>query len=319
MIEARNTSSVGAFERGHPRGLWRIAVPLPALLIGIAAMRTHGVPTALWLTNLLIALLGTIAFLIVCFRGTTSPWRSKTPKVLFLVAIVALGATFYGKGLENVHRWINIGPFRLYIGSIVLPLMLLALPAIEQSFLRWGLAVAITGLLALQPDASQATAFAIAVGALLWDRRPASLLGSLLLAFLALIAWTRPDPLKPVPHVEGILSLAFSLSPILALLGVASLAALPLPFLALTKVHGRVCRTGLALAVYFGVVLCTCATNRFPVPLMGYGASPIVGYYTALSYLMSVRERCGPNQIAPENKGEALKLRRAASWSTDDH
>lgn len=290
MMEARKTPSAGVFGRGRPRRLWPIAVPLPALLIGIVAMRKHSVPTALWVTNLLIALLGTTACLIVCFRGAASPLRSKTRAVLLLVAMVALAATFYAGGIENVHRWVNIGPFRLHIGSIVLPLILVGLPAIEQGFLRWGLAVAITGMLAFQPDASQATAFAIAVEVLLWDRRAASLLGSLLLISLALIACIRPDPLKPVPHVEGILALAFSLSPMVALLGVASLAALPLPFLTLTPAPGSLGRTGLALSFYFGIVLCTCATDRFPVPLMGYGVSPIVGYYAALSYLMSVRK-----------------------------
>lgn len=293
MIESQvagNTPSVGVFGRGRPRAWWQIVVPLPALLIGIVAMREHGVPAALWITNLLIALLGTTACLIVCFRGAASPLRSKTRVAVVLVAMVALAATFYDNGIENVHRWVNIGPFRLHIGSIVLPLVLVALPAIEQNSLRWGLAVAITGLLAFQPDASQVTAFAIAVAALLWNRRTVSLLGSLLLTSLALVAWIRPDPLKSVPYVEGILALAFSLGPLVALLGVASLAALPLPFLALTQARGSVGRTGLALGVYFGIVLCTCATDRFPVPVMGYGVSPIMGYYAALSYLMSVRE-----------------------------
>jgi hypothetical protein len=69
------------------------------------------------------------------------------------------------------------------------------------------------GILAAQPDAAQASGLAaafvlliLALPGLMRDR--AVVLGSVLVIGLVAVSWFRPDPLAPVPHVEGILLMA---------------------------------------------------------------------------------------------------------------
>ena len=67
------------------------------------------------------------------------------------------------------------------------------------------LAVALA--LAFQPDASQLTAFSIAAGIALFLNKPPLLYKvAILLGICAcmLFAWSQPDPLEPVLHVEGL-------------------------------------------------------------------------------------------------------------------
>jgi hypothetical protein len=64
---------------------------------------------------------------------------------------------------------------------------------------------------------------------------------------------------------------------------VASLLLLPLPFL---KPRGTGDgRLGLALGVYVLVTILALVAGRFPVPVLGQGASPIIGYLVAIGLL----------------------------------
>lgn len=45
--------------------------------------------------------------------------------------------------------------------------------------------------------------------------------------------------------------------------------------------------TAWALACYFLTCLLAPFLGNFPVPLLGYGASPIIGYFLALDWLIS--------------------------------
>ncbi|HEY3439322.1 MAG TPA: hypothetical protein VGK29_01155 [Paludibaculum sp.] len=113
-------------------------------------------------------------------------------------------------GQAGVHLWISLGPMTWNTAFLWLPAATAALAATVRSGLRWTwwVALVIELLLCFQPDASQATAFAAAMMVILFTtgtpgrvRVPVSLL--LLLA--AGTSWARPDPLPPVPKVEGII------------------------------------------------------------------------------------------------------------------
>ena len=259
-------------------------------------MLKHGVPGALWATNLVVGILGTLVCFAASCRKSSVRFHSKTGALVVLFAILALVATFCFEGIENVHRWLSVGPFRLHVASVLLPSVIIALHQIREPGVQWGFTLVITALLAAQPDASQAAAFAIASGFVLRGGRVPTLSLTLLLAALVLVAWSQSDPLKSVPHVEGIVGLTFNLNPLLGLVAVIALTALPLSFLSSALAWKKVQteqRTGVALGAYFAVVLCTCATGRFPVPMMGYGVSPILGYYIGLIWLVR-------NQATPE-------------------
>jgi len=103
----------------------------------------------------------------------------------------------------------------------------------------------------------------------------------------AVAAVTRPDPLQPVPEVEGIVGLACALSPVLAVAGVLCLGvatAAPIACVRSGPPAGRAAAAGLLgymVAVAFAPVL-----GAFPVPLMGMGVSPIIGAWLGIGLLV---------------------------------
>lgn len=155
------------------------------------------------------------------------------------------------------------------------------------------LAAAIAALLVLQPDASQATSFLAAVGILLGGSTGshAGRITAIALAILvAVIAWTRPDPLQPVAEVEGIFQLANTVSTILTVTAALALTAASLSPLAFRSAAGGTHRIAArALSGYFiSAGICT-HFGAFPVPLVGLGMSFPVGYWLGIALLCAKR------------------------------
>jgi cell division protein FtsW (lipid II flippase) len=214
-------------------------------------------------------------------------------RAVWLLAPMALLIGLLGPGQSGVHRWISLGPLNWNVAFLALPAATVAIAAAARGPSRaaWWAALVMELGLCLQPDASQATAFAAAIVVALLMERP---LGRVRLAvglFFVLatgIAWTRPDPLKPLPEVEGILELACAVSWPMAILCVASLAAvIASPLSALSKAFPDARSPAVALGVYF--LACTLAPlfGAFPVPLIGIGMSPILGFWLGIGALMA--------------------------------
>ena len=161
--------------------------------------------------------------------------------------------------------------------------------------MRWApllFAISVAMLLLLQPDAAQATAFAGAAFTLLiankQQRAGAAWAAASVIAALAAWTWTRVDPLPPVPYVEGIIGLARQNGPVWLVASIAALAVLPLPFfIGPSGSHSAFVR---ALGVYWCVCILAPLFGHFPVPLVGFGLSPIVGYFVALGSLSVLRQ-----------------------------
>ncbi|HEX2224817.1 MAG TPA: hypothetical protein VHN15_11485 [Thermoanaerobaculia bacterium] len=288
-------------EGKHPR-LQRSALPylfasVPALALGALVMQASDVPASVWGQNVAAWLAG--ALLCLGFRrARTSLSLAVWAELAALLTLGALVATLLAPGMDGVHRWVRLGPARLHIAALLLPLLLLALERLARVRGWWVtslLAMGVGFVLLLQPDASQATAFAAASGILLLPevRRSAPRLIALLsLPVIGGLSWLRRDPLAPVPHVEEIVELAGSLGTGWALAAIASLLLLPLPFfLAGRGVGGR---TGLALGVYVSITFLAAFLGNFPVPVMGYGISPILGYLLGLGAFLGPRQYSGP-------------------------
>jgi cell division protein FtsW (lipid II flippase) len=272
--------------------LWRLLTPFPALIVGALVMRQHDVPSSRWGLNLIGGVLSAAICAVFLARSRTA--MSKTAaNISAWLAAGALAATFAMAGSMGVHRWIPVGPMTVHAGAICLPVLIVALGVLDAfgGTLRWAplfLAVSVAMLLLLQPDAAQATAFAGAAFTLLIanDRRArAAWAAALVIAVLAAWTWMRPDPLSPVPYVEGIVGLARQSGPAWLVASIAALAVLPLPFsVSPLSRHSAVAR---ALGVYLGICILAPLFGPFPVPLVGFGLSPIVGYFVALANLRS--------------------------------
>ena len=146
--------------------------------------------------------------------------------------------------------------------------------------------------LVLQPDASQATAFGAGVIVTLWmtsSTQGARITASLFVLLAAVLAWTRPDSLAPIPEVEGIIKLAYTISGAIATLCFVSLAAVTLsPLLGRKMAHAGAYPPALALFVYFLVCMLMPLFGAFPVPLVGMGMSPILGFWFGVGALINV-------------------------------
>jgi cell division protein FtsW (lipid II flippase) len=253
-----------------------------------------GIKPVLWGQNLAAWLVATALCVAVARKPLLVAPNFRFGLILMLAAVVTLGLTLLCPGLEGVHRWLNIGSVRLHVASIVLPAFLIGLGDVQSERGEWTarlLILVTAGLLAAQPDAAQATAFAIAAGIHWLFRKPIrgamGFIESFALLGLMIITWMRPDPLESVPHVEGIIGLAAAINPACASVAVGFLSILPVPFFVASHQWRESChwRSALALGAYFATTLLAPTVGNFPVPLMGYGASPILGYFIGLGWV----------------------------------
>jgi cell division protein FtsW (lipid II flippase) len=247
-------------------------------------MRQADIPAAVWRINIAATFAGLLLFALI--RYLPRPRRQPTQIAFAVVAIAAILLPFASKGMLGVHRWVSLGGLRLHASAIVAPLIIAAIAAIARQSAVMAMAVALpsTIILALQPDAAQAFSFAaagITMIALTVERQRYQAIGVLLLLAAATLSLTQNDPLPPVPHVEGILSLVVSTGISWAVPGIAGLLLLPLPFFASFARSGD--HAALALGVYVTMTILAPLWGTFPVPVMGFGASPILGYFIALA------------------------------------
>ena len=145
--------------------------------------------------------------------------------------------------------------------------------------------------LVLQPDASQLSAFALAMLVLVTALRSYLSLRVALLAVLlscAVVAWQTPDPLAPVRYVEGVFDLAADVSAFALL---AALISAVLPVIALVWVVRGTSSSngGLAVGTYYASLLALAPLQVTPVPLLGFGAGSILGYFLVAGVISRAR------------------------------
>lgn len=265
-----------------------LLAPVAPLTVGVITMVGGDVPTAHWALNVAAALLGvSIAAFAGLRRARAKALGGAVGWGALLVVVALLGATLPTRGIEGVHRWLPLGPVQVHAGALLLPPLLVVL--VESA---WTTAVvgafAVLVVLVLQPDAAQAAAFCAAWIGIVAARREkgaaAVIAVSVVLAGACLL---RPDPLEPVPHVEGIVGMAAAQGPTLAVAALVSLAVLPLAHALLLE---RL--VGLTLATYTVGLLVAAWLGHHPVPVLGYGVSPILGYYGAVT-IAALRGRLG--------------------------
>jgi cell division protein FtsW (lipid II flippase) len=260
------------------------------VVIGAVVMGRAGAGTA----RVGVHLGGALAGWALCWWSSTRA-RETGPRVarlwgLLLVATVA--ATWLDPGIQGIHRWIAVGGVRLHPSALLAPAFLATAFAGRAGDDRWtvGLFGVIQALHLLQPDAGQASACAAGAlaGLLAGERtRPRTALAAFAVVAAA-VAWLRPDPLLPAPFVEDMVGRAFHWR---TSVGLASLACLaigavaPLVLIRETASEGR--SAPWALAGYLAGAMLATAAGELPVPLMGFGVSPLLGTFLGLALLLA--------------------------------
>ena len=262
----------------HSR-LLLIAVPAVAASMAVLTFGTVGRST--WIIQVLaICLACALALVGVQLSRRTNSRSLAGLIIVFTLLGIAFPLLADAPGPE---RWVSLGPINLYMAPALFPSFLVACSVwIAQGGRSQHFAfIAIVGasvLLAAQPDASQALAL-LAASAVAVARSPSrSPVSIVALAFAALAtgwAFSQPDPLQPLPHVEGVFALALGHSLFAGALVIASAAALVLGL----HVNSSGGRTWLSVvAVYYAVLFACSVAGLTPAPLIGYGAGPLLGF-----------------------------------------
>ena len=258
---------------------------LPAIVLGTLAMVSYGVATSIWMQNIIIWGVGSVlgsVFMIKNKKKNSSIGNVSYPIILVTLLVLP----FWFNGLEGVHRWLSFGPINLYIASIILPLLIIYiwnLTIDNRNHYVIGLTFITLVILLFHPDAGQLTAFACATAIILWkmiSNKIVKLLGITLIVALGIVSWVYLDDLAPVPYVEHIIFLVADLGSFWFVLGVLSLLLLIYPFF----YYGRKNITSLSLGIYFLMTMIVTLFGNFPMPIMGYGISPIIGYLIAITW-----------------------------------
>ena len=272
--------------------------PIPATLVGAATAHAQGVSLVAFLPNLAVLVAGGAGFL-----WLTRPERAAAPPAWLPVAVVvAVAATLVAPGIAGVHRWLPLGPLRINASVALAP------------WLFWGLAdearwrgaatatIAVGAMHLAQPDAAQATALACGAIPLLLGvarrHRRAAVAGASLLAVLLVLAgaaWSRADPLPALPHVERVLVLALGRGPLWAAAAALAVAALFAPALDAWRGGGGGRLVGAVAALYLAGQLGATFVGNYPVPVVGAGAGPVLGWWA----LATICTNCGAKRRAP--------------------
>ncbi|XXF78055.1 hypothetical protein P2318_34170 [Myxococcaceae bacterium GXIMD 01537] len=268
--------------------LW-LLLPLPAMLLGTLVAHRQGVSATAFAMNAIAAALGAGVAVSVRRFASTTLGRASVP--MAIAAVLLTASTLLFPGLDGIHRWLAFGPLRIHASAIAVPWVLLGMSAsLHRRFaIAAALALGMSAVHAAQPDAGQGTAFALAASFLLfrapstpWLPRLLCCAGTLVIGFAA---WLRPDPLAAVPHVERIVHLAAGWSPALGVLSVLALALLVVPAVRSTAQAQMGDGLAMSLVVYLAATVGVTELGNFPVPVMGAGAGPILGWYMATGIL----------------------------------
>jgi len=257
----------------------------PSIILGIFTMYHNNVSSNIWLQNFAALI---VVSVFSCFILSRKKLPKRNSLIVVLISIILLVLTFFNAGIDNVHRYVSIGAINLNIGSIVLPILLIELERTLRLKNWWLIVLLSLGtivILFFQPDASKVTAFSIA--SIYFLSKPITKnIQYIILSvpiMLSILAWYFIDDLPTVDYVEGILLMSKEIGPVLFILAVLSLTMLPLPFfLFKTSVNQSI---SISLGIYFSIVLLSTIFGNFPVPLLGYGVSPIIGYSIAITWL----------------------------------
>lgn len=256
-------------------------------VVSLTMLKLVGAPDPAWMIQAAAFGLGGVLALGLGWKA--GPAGPRLSVWLLGAAFVLILLSLADPGLEGVRRWFRAGPLVVQPAPLILPFVAWALAARPTNWTVAGLAGAVAVLFAAQPDPSAAGALAaISASVLLARRRAGTPDLAILILSLAAFGWasTRPDPLAPVAHVEGIVMAALGVHPAAGVLALIALLLVPAPFVlrTLASEGEEEARRALnfALSGLWLVLLLANLTGRFPAPVVGYGASFVVGWLVSL-------------------------------------
>ena len=265
----------------HPRTIG-VACATAATGLGIVYMTAAGAPTINLAVNAIALMVGLAIFAFV-------PAVPEAPRRTGVV-IVALGASILvtalaGVAVEGASRWIRIGGLAVQPSLILVPVILLGFA--RRQDLPSAAGVILTALaLAIQPDRAMAGVLAAGLAVLVVRRRSRWVAVSLGVAVAAFtVTMLRPDTLPAVPYVDQVFYTAFDVHVAVGLSVVGGALLLIVPAIAGHRTDPEHRHVYSVFGMTWFGIAAAAAIGNYPTPLVGYGASAVLGYMLSLSTL----------------------------------
>lgn len=245
---------------------------LPAVALGMAAMICGGISPVLWGQQAA----AWAVFALLTWLAHRRPVRISA-EVLSIFLLIFLAVTLLGQEAGGARRWVNLVVFHANAAHLVLPALIVISYSLKKPCVSL-LSAAL--ILSFQPDLSQLTALsAAAIPVLLRQGKKQRWISLLILGVFLIRCMNMPTTLEPEPYSEGILTMLADVSYLFRVIGWAALMAVPV--CGLVQFYKKGTAQMLSLAVYYAVSLVFALSGEYPVLFMGFGLSPIAGYYLA--------------------------------------
>ena len=252
-------------------------------LIGLTYLLASGSPLTMVIVNG-----GTIVagiFLTLSLRFAARPSDQVVAMTALIGAFILLGTASFGYAIEDARRWLLIGPFFIQTSLIFLPLIAVCFAKVQN--IRTALAVFVAAFaMAVQPDRAMAAMIFVAV-AIVGMMRPSKLTfgASIFCAMTFATTLLLPDQLPDAPFVDHILWSAFDIDLWVGLALWAGCLLLVCPILFTPKAERNILYY--VFSSCWLTLIAAAAMDAYPTPIVGYGASAIIGYFLSLIFLQT--------------------------------
>ena len=295
----------------HLSGSRLLLVAVPAVAASMAVLAFGAVGRSAWIVQVLAICLACALALAGARRSRRNSIRFR-PRLILVITLLGIAVPLLSEA-PGPERWASLGPINLYVAPVLLPSFLVACSAWiagrgRLEHFAFAAIVGASGLLAAQPDGSQALALLAAAAVAFARSRSTSPVSIVALALAALItawAFSQPDPLQAVAHVEGVFALALGRSLIAGVAVIGSAAALVVG-LHVSSSGGRTWLS--AIAAYYAALFACSVAGLTPAPMIGYGAGPWLGF----GLMVAVASALDP-EVSPGNSSSGTSHRGAAS------
>ncbi len=264
--------------------------PLIGIFFGVYVAYKNDISIITFASNIIAALLGIPLALLLNTKLKMT--LNRHILCVSIAGFVLLMASIFSSNIEDIHRWILIGNINLNISMVITPLILYVISKSIKfgTFFTFLLTMSVLLIFILQPDAGQTTSFGISALFIFLLTRNISLIvrfvGFIIISGGIVIAWIQPDSLPPVEQVELIMQLAIKIG----IVGIAGLlftiVLLITPILFSLKFQCPQLNDDAilkkAFIIYFLTQLLVTFFGNYPVPIIGAGAAPIIGWYIIL-------------------------------------
>ncbi|MDX2154061.1 MAG: FtsW/RodA/SpoVE family cell cycle protein [Bryobacteraceae bacterium] len=259
------------------------ACAVGAVALGAVYLNVAGAPIHYARVNAAALLIG-LALLAFCAGAIRDP-RRWAVVVTQITALSLLATAFFGDQVEGAARWLKFGSFALQPSLVLLPMTIVGFVIIRDWRATTGMLV-IAAALALQPDRAMAGMLAASLAVLLALRRDRHVMAAFAGSVFAFgVTLLRPETLPPAPYVTGVLYVWSEVNAFAGLTVVSGSVLLLIPAITgMASSRGRRTVSAVHGASWLAAILAAALGNS-PTPLVGYGASAVIGYVLSLAML----------------------------------